>query len=277
LIVQKSYSRRKIIKMAIALVASLFLIDSLWVELFFIETNEFFLGKPNQQAKSLKIIQISDLHLRSISWQLRNLCHTINTIQPDLIVFTGDSIDRKKYLPCLDNFLALLDIKIQKAAIVGNWEYWSEVKFENLEIVYKKYNCDLIINHSLPYFIKGRSILVTGIDDYLVGCPDIKYALKDYEKCDFHLILNHCPRYNDEICRFLKDKIKVDLILSGHTHGGQVNLFGFRPYLPKGSGNYIKGWYTEENQKIYVSKGIGTSMFPARFMSRSEIAIFNLA
>ena len=70
--------------------------------------------------------------------------------------------------------------------------------------------------------------------------------------------------------------IKADFILSGHTHGGQINLFGYVPFLPKGSGKYLKGWYDEKSPGMYVSKGIGTSIIPARFFARAEIAIFNL-
>jgi predicted MPP superfamily phosphohydrolase len=100
--------------------------------------------------------------------------------------------------------------------------------------------------------------------------------MKEYVKSDHHIILNHCPQYSDYISRHLEQDIKVDFILSGHTHGGQINIFGFVPFLPQGSGEYIKGWYNDNKPKLYVSKGVGTSIFPARFGARAEIAIFNL-
>jgi uncharacterized protein len=101
-------------------------------------------------------------------------------------------------------------------------------------------------------------------------------ALNKHSKCDHHIILNHCPQYTDVIAKYLNNNIEVDFILSGHTHGGQFNLLGFMPFLPQGSGSYVKGWYNTQ-PKMYVSKGIGTSIFPARFGARAEIAIFNLA
>jgi len=67
----------------------------------------------------------------------------------------------------------------------------------------------------------------------------------------------------------------IDLILSGHTHGGQVKLLGFIPYLPQGSGKYVSGWYLDQHKQLYVSKGIGTSILPIRFGARAEISIFN--
>jgi hypothetical protein len=93
---------------------------------------------------------------------------------------------------------------------------------------------------------------------------------------DYHIILNHCTEYSEILSEKIFGKIKHDLILSGHTHGGQINLFGFVPFKPQGSGKYLKGWYKDNKKNLYVSKGIGTSIFPARFMARAEIAIFNI-
>ena len=69
-------------------------------------------------------------------------------------------------------------------------------------------------------------------------------------------------------------KDNISFILSGHTHGEQVRLFNFIPFLPQGSGKYVKGWYKESNPPMYVSKGIGTTILPIRFGSRAEIAVF---
>jgi predicted MPP superfamily phosphohydrolase len=95
-----------------------------------------------------------------------------------------------------------------------------------------------------------------------------------YEKSTYHIIMTHCPQHRDIIKEQMTD-IPINLILSGHTHGGQVNLLGFAPFRPKGSGRYISGWYTDELPHMYVSRGIGTSGIPMRLGSRAEISIFN--
>ncbi len=64
------------------------------------------------------------------------------------------------------------------------------------------------------------------------------------------------------------------MVLSGHTHGGQITFFGLKIYTPGGSGNYLKGWYQLDTIKMYVSKGIGTTVLPLRFFARAEVAIF---
>ncbi|MCK5075659.1 MAG: hypothetical protein KAR38_04750 [Calditrichia bacterium] len=67
------------------------------------------------------------------------------------------------------------------------------------------------------------------------------------------------------------------LMLSGHTHGGQITFFGLAPILPRGSGKYVSGWYEKEKIKLYVSRGIGTSVIPFRFMSLPEIVCLDWA
>ncbi len=141
-------------------------------------------------------------------------------------------------------------------------------------MTYEENNCELLINNSQQLTINNKTISITGIDDYVAGKADIELAVKNYQQSDYHIILNHCPEYGDVISEKLKGKLAFDFMLSGHTHGGQINLFGFVPFKPQGSGKYLKGWYN--NDSLYVSKGIGTSIFPARFMAKAEIAVFKL-
>jgi uncharacterized protein len=64
------------------------------------------------------------------------------------------------------------------------------------------------------------------------------------------------------------------VMLAGHTHGGQVALFGWAPLRPPGSGRYVQGWYRDAATSLYVSRGIGTSVVPARFCAAPEVAYF---
>ncbi len=267
-------TRRKFIKRGALLATGIILVDALWAEQFFIETNEFYIGAAKPDLNNISIVQIADLHIQSLNHSLEQLAIKINQSTPDLIVFTGDSIDRAEKLPELESFLSLLEMAIPKAAIVGNWEYWSNVNFIELNKLYKKYNCTLLINQSQQFTLKGKTFCITGVDDLIGGKPDIQLAMLTYAKTDHHIILNHCPQYTDQIIQQLDPSIQPDLILSGHTHGGQVNLLGFCPYMPNGSGVYKRGWY-KMAIPMYVSKGIGTSIMPIRFGSRSEIAIFH--
>jgi predicted MPP superfamily phosphohydrolase len=271
---KNTWTRRRFIKTAIWSGIGLLLIDTFWAEKFFVEINEYHLSED--KISGLKFVQISDLHLQSVGLKHKRLADKINSLKPDLVLLTGDSVDEAGNLDLLNKFLRLIDLKIPKAAILGNWEYWGKIDLERLRYIYEDSNCSLLINESKQFTSNGKTISITGLDDFVGGNADIDLAVKNYIPSDHHIILNHCPEYGDIISEKLHGKIAHDLILSGHTHGGQINLFGFVPFKPIGSGKYLKGWYKDEKKTMYVCRGIGTSIFPARFMARAEMAIFHL-
>ena len=267
-------SRRKFVKLSLLTGASLAFADSYWFEKAFIEVNEFFIGKTSSNTSNLKFVQVSDLHLQSIKSYHKKLVNKLNKLKPDIIFLTGDICDRKRYLNLVDEFLSSIDNNIKKVAILGNWENKCGLDIEALRSVYQKHNCDLLVNESKKFIIKGTSINVTGIDDLVEGRPDFVSAVSNYISADYHIVLAHCPAQRDVIQQQMRD-IPVDLVLSGHTHGGQINILGYTPFVPSGSGDYLKGWYKDSIPHLYVSKGIGTTVLPLRFGSRAEIAIFN--
>lgn len=221
------------------------------------------------------LLQVSDLHLTSLNYPYQYIIKKINEINPDLICYTGDFIDKNENLPLLEEFLSRINLNIEKVAILGNWEYWGKVNLDNLTSLYNKYNGSLLINESKLYTFGEKTIAVTGIDDYIGGQSDYELARESLVENDFHIVLNHCPEYRDQI-QLLQKEERIDLILSGHTHGGQINIAGFAPFVPPGSGKYLSGWYEESTPHLYVSKGVGTSILPIRFGARAEIALFHI-
>ncbi|MBE7177835.1 MAG: metallophosphoesterase [Mucilaginibacter polytrichastri] len=248
------------------------LIDALWLEQFFFRTSHFHREKSGTDP--LRILQLSDLHLHHLRYRERRLAEHINALKPDLLLITGDVIDDGNNLALLDAFFAMLDPAVPKKGITGNWEYWGDVDLKKLAAVYKKHNGELLINEARQLRIRDRSLAITGVDDWLGGKPDIDAALKNHVKSDHHIVMNHCPVYSEVIGEKLEPHTRADFILSGHTHGGQITLFGFAPFLPQGSGRYRKGWFRMGSTDMYVSTGVGTSMIPVRFMARAEIAMF---
>jgi predicted MPP superfamily phosphohydrolase len=257
-------------------VVALALADSYCLEPQWIEWNEFSLKSRGNQATPIKVVQLSDLHLKEVTGSLRESAQKINHLKPDLICITGDSVDRVKYLPVLEEYMDLIDLAIPKFAILGNWEYWGGINLSELQKIYEKHNCRLLVNDCAVCSIHGKKVLITGVDDFVGGDANLKVALKNFQDTDFHIVLNHCPEYRDFMLSQRRDFPWMDLVLAGHTHGGQINMLGFIPVLPPGSGKYIKGWYRETYPHMYVSRGIGMSVFPVRFGSRPEIPTFHL-
>lgn len=112
-----------------------------------------------------------------------------------------------------------------------------------------------------------------GLDDLVGGRPDTRRAFAGTEAADAHLLLAHCPEHRDRLALApspfeaavpsAADPAEITMMLSGHTHGGQVNLFGWAPMLPQGSGRYVRGWFRDPGRvPLYVCRGIGTSVLP---------------
>lgn len=116
----KRISRKKFIIDAFTLLAATFALDAFWLEKFFIETNEFYLGNATGKTENLRVIQVADLHLQKIQLQHELLAMRINKIKPDLILFTGDSVDRGSKMDLFNEYLTLFDHNIKKVAILGN-------------------------------------------------------------------------------------------------------------------------------------------------------------
>jgi uncharacterized protein len=238
-----------------------------------------------------KLVQLSDLHLRSIGRHEKQIAEAVAAIEPDLILITGDAIDQAGNLHLLEHFLALLDARPAKLAILGNWEHWSGVDLQALAKTYATANVQLLRNESVEIRVHDQALLVTGLDDLVGGTPDERAAVTGVAPSPNHLLLAHCPMHRD-LFRLrveaqqmaglgLRAEPPIDarlltpqLMLAGHTHGGQIAPFGWAPFRPQGSGRYVRGWYRDAPVALYVSCGLGTSVVHARLHAVPEIASF---
>lgn len=264
----KKQSRRKFIKRAMVASVGLILLDSLWFEKYIIDWNYFDLSESDENK--IRIVQISDLHFDQLRSFHKSIARKINSINPDLIFITGDSVDKTEKIESLNEFLGLIDNSIKKFAIPGNWEYWGNVDLQELKKVYSRNNCELLINENRTVTIRDRAISIIGVDDLVGGNADFRKAAENLKPAETTIVLSHCPEYREEIAR-QKGNLKIDLVLSGHTHGGQITFLGIVPFKPQGSGRYLKGWYKDSDPKMYVSKGIGISVLPIRLGARAEM------
>lgn len=243
------------------------------------------------RVRPFRIVQISDLHLQSVSGHEERIAETTTALAPDLIAITGDAIDRAARIDALEAFLDLLELRTPKLAILGNWEHWSGVDLGALERLYLRNGCRLLVNRSVRLTHEGQPILVTGLDDFVGGTPDLRRALVGQPLTTNHLLLAHCPEQRDHLAATpvrspvplgpgltrppAAGLLRPRLMLSGHTHGGQVTLGGWAPFRPRGSGRFVAGWYREAGTAMYVSRGLGTSVFPARFCASPELVVFD--
>lgn len=269
------FSRRNFIAKLILSALGLLLLDSFWFERYIIQWTEFDISED--RSKKIKIIQLTDLHLDELKYFHKSIAKRINKENPELVTITGDSINYTSKIPAFESFLGLIDPQIKMVAIMGNKEYAGRIKTDTLRQLYKKYNGRLLINENHVFSAKERNLNIIGIDDLIGGKPDFELATKNIDKTMETVVLNHCPEYSDKIS-VLNQKldVKIKLILSGHTHGGQIAFLGKELYKPGGSGRFLKGWYNLNGFKMYVCKGIGTTIFPFRLGARAEASIFHV-
>ncbi|WP_297792154.1 metallophosphoesterase [uncultured Eudoraea sp.] len=265
-------NRRSFIIKSVLAFLGLFLFDIFWFEKYVIQWTTYDLSESDSK---IKIIQLSDLHINELKTFHKSIASKINEELPDLICITGDAVNNNKGLPVLDQFLDLISKEIPKFVIMGNKEYAGKVNIDSFRTLIKKHNGQLMINESLKFTTANRHLNIIGIDDLIGGNPDFINATSAYDRSEEAIVLNHCPEYSDEIA-FLNEtqKVNIKLILSGHTHGGQITFLGKAFYKPGGSGRFLRGWYRLNDTRMYVSKGIGTKYIPIRMGSRAEATVF---
>lgn len=128
----------------------------------------------------------------------------------------------------------------------------------------------ILLNENVAIYKNGSPIYIAGVDDPYIGYDNVESALRKIREEDVVILLAHSPQIIDKCIG------KVDLILSGHTHGGQVIIPFFGPLfvpLPYEYRKFTYGYFDFNRTKMFVSRGIGTSIFPIRFLCPPEIVI----
>lgn len=231
--------------------------------------------KPSQ-GEAFRVVQLSDLHLQRFDSYEKSIVVQVQALKPDLVVLTGDAIDRADALPVLQAFLSALG-SLPVMAVPGNWEHWSEVDFRALNALFVNHpGGRLLLNQRVVFKAKGRTVQVVGLDDFTAGQPDVR-QLSVTKPDEVTVLLQHSPGFFDEpeVNRLMSGQ-QFTLCLSGHTHGGQVTLGGWAPFRPVGSGRFVAGFYDVPGCRLYVSRGLGTSVLPVRWGPAPEIAVFDL-
>lgn len=239
-------------------------------------------SKLPESFKGLKVVHISDIHYgKTINKkQLSKVVDKINLINPDLVVFTGDLIDKDteikdKLIKDLADELKKINSKYGKYAVKGNHDYTSDSFLEIIE----NSNFTLLDNsYDLIYNEKNDSILISGLSSNIKSEINYESALNYFNlegsnKDIFSIVLMHEPDNVDEL---LKNR-SIDLVMSGHSHGGQVRLPFIGPIIKiNGAMKYPNEYYKVNNTDLYVSFGLGTSTYPFRLFNKPSINFYRI-
>ncbi len=212
-------------------------------------------------------MHLTDLHIVKFGKIEEKVLKIVEKEKPDLILISGDSVHGPSYFG-IRQLLLNLKAPLGVWSVRGNWE--NKFKNSNEMRLYKEAGAHLLINKNAHIV---DSLWLVGLDETIYGNPNLLEAEKAIPKDAYKIGIFHTPDFYE------KNYKSFDLVLAGHTHGGQIRiplLTDFMLDLKKGVGGFVEGWFKKENSKMYVSRGVGTSKLPIRFLCRPEVAIIQL-
>lgn len=262
----KFVMKRKNLIFLFTLLSVLILGYSYFIETRWLEITRHQINLKVNSNKKLKIVQISDLHTNGISTIEEKVIKTVQSEKPDIIFLTGDIATPGGTNAGYEQILKELIAKKAVYYIPGNWEDWEQIL--DLSDILKRNN---IIDLTNKTIMLDNNLWLAGFADAPTGNPDLR-ILKNIPSDSKIISIFHSPIFFDEV------STSTDLAFTGHTHGGQIRLPLIGSIaLPPGSGNYDQGWFQKNRAKMYVNRGIGTSIVPFRFLCRPEISIFEIS
>ncbi len=235
---------------------------------------------------STKILQISDLHSKRFGRGQKKIAKKIKELNPDLIVITGDIIDRRRFdiYPVIELLSAIKDVSPIYYS-PGNHEGWSG-RYDEVKAILNRFSINILENKSISQAKGGEQIFINGILDPSFDLPEgsgvaksntqTEKYLKTFSMGDgFNITLCHRPEAIDSA-----PDLMGDIVFSGHVHGGQVRLWPLGGLYAPGQGilpKYDSGRYEIKNTTLIVSRGLGNSLFPFRVFNLPQLLLVELS
>ena len=218
--------------------------------------------------RKLRVVALSDLHAPCYYISTPDLIGTLNAQMPDVLILAGDMFGVPEFEKTISAF-KYAEAQVVKLAVPGNWEY--QLKFEQAAL--RKAYADVGIHYLVNDACEVGGLKIIGLDDLLHGEPKYKMANSVPARPSPMLVIDHCPLGFESIA---PDNRNRKIVISGHTHGGQIAPFGHALVTPPGSGPYVQGWYRRGQNAMYVMRGVGISTVPVRLGSRPEVLVLDL-
>jgi hypothetical protein len=248
----------------------------LFIERNIVTINQYKIYLPDLPAafNGFSIAQLTDIHLGTLvsAAFVEDVVATTNRLQTDLIVCTGDYVHARNTTEEIDAvwpILAKLKARYGVYSVLGNHDHWADTA----RSLYWLDRTGQNLRHRCVPIQKGNErIVLGGAGDLWEDTLDIDKAFSNSRENDCRILLSHNPDSVDQ-----KFKRKVSLVLSGHTHGGQVRVpFYGAPVLPVKNKRYSSGIIDTPKTKLFISRGIGWTIYPVRFNCFPEIAVIEL-
>jgi len=232
--------------------------------------------------EGFRIAQVSDIHYDEYTepWFVDKVIDHVNALAPDLVAFTGDYISFAPLprnfpiyaMRCCADAMARTNCPL-RYAVMGNHD--SYLGAPTIRPILDAVNLPMLVNEHVPVERNGQRIWIAGVHDPVTHTPDLDAAIPSHPDGPV-ILLCHGPDYADTLAAHPRGAL-VDLMLSGHSHGGQVRLpIVGALHTPEGGQKYVEGLFHIGRMQLYVNRGIGTVGLPFRLNCPPEITVFKL-
>lgn len=250
---------------------------TVFIERYIILTNHYRIAVPNlpQAFSRFRIVHLTDLHYGSLVPLaiIRHVIQRVNRLDRDLVVCTGDYVHQRAATTQIDAVWPLLSgltAPLGVLSVLGNHDHWANT--ERSQYWLDKTHQDL--RHKVKAIEKaGERLWIAGAGDLWEDHRNLDQILSGIPHADCRIVLAHNPDTADS-----QFSGRIDLMISGHTHGGQVDIpFIGPPVLPVRNKTYSSGLKISlRGTRVFISKGIGWAIYPIRFNCPPEIAVLEL-
>jgi hypothetical protein len=252
-------SRRQFIAATLLATPGAVFADAKYLEPTWLKVRHQRIGTP-----TARFVHFTDLHHKGDRNYLKSVVDKINSLNPDFVCFTGDIIEEEKFLA--EALEILSGIKAPMFGVPGNHDYWSKVSFAPIHKCFNATGGAWLMDEERK--IAGGRINLIGLT-----CEQYDQHLPPLDKQVKNILLIHYPAW----VKRLGDH-KFDLMLAGHSHGGQVRIPFYGPLMvPYGVDEYDLGLYQTRAGPLYVNAGIGyVYSYNFRFNCRPEITVIEI-
>lgn len=252
-------------------------------EIFRVRNYDLDLTRSGKETQSeLKVVVFSDLHLGVYKNKnfLKRLVKKVNQLEADLVLIPGDFVYFMSRDKLKEELAELSQIQAPCLVVLGNHDYGRAAKdiSRDLKSALESLGLWVIDNDIKHLSVKESLIEFIGLEDIWAGNPDFDILIRDNsdETADLRLLLAHNPDTIYKLADYSKELKKIDLMVSGHTHAGQIRLpFLYRHIIPSAYG-FDRGFYEVFDTKVFVSGGVGNVVLPLRLFNRPEISFINI-
>lgn len=228
----------------------------------FIEPTSLRVTKFNLRGGGIcRFVHFTDFHHKGDVKYAAEVVRTINELAPDFVCFTGDLVEDARFATEALGFIQQIRVPVYGSP--GNHDYWSRVSFSEFERAFAATGGAWLVD---------RTIVLPKHDLELVGMGMVGIHAFTAPRASRQVLLMHYPAMANSL-----DGRRYDLILAGHSHGGQVRLpFYGALVVPHGVGPYELGYYETPGGPLYVNAGIGTYRIPLRLNCRPEVTLITM-